>query len=177
MSSWDALHYRLRANFDGLRSEYCKDLRNIEAEQKDPAALYNAGKEVKSLEVVDERVNVVFEDIHTGKTMEVMADLVLVADGPNSSIRQSLLGPQAPKREYAGYIAWLGVVPEHEVSEQTRKTFQRNITYSIVPGGHVIVYGNNMSGSLRRHGNTANILQTGTTYQVLVVQSKKAGGS
>ena len=76
-----------------------------------------------------------------GSDGQVLADMVIGADGPNSIVRKMFLEPGQADRKYAGYVAWRGVVPEHQVSEETRQTFRANITYSILKGegGHVIL--------------------------------------
>lgn len=139
MTSWDALYFRLRANFDGLKSEYSQSPPQINDGEDGPVAVYNIGKQVTSIEVVGIQVRVIYWDLSAGKSVETLADLVLGADGPNSIVRKTFLGPGIAERRYAGYLAWRGVVPENQVSEETRKLFRANITYSIVKGGHVIV--------------------------------------
>jgi salicylate hydroxylase len=65
----------------------------------------------------------------------VTAKLVLGADGVHSVVRASLFGADAP--EFAGVVAWRGVVPMDEVPE----SISRNIgTNWIGPGGHVVHY-------------------------------------
>lgn len=141
MTSWDALYFRLRANFDRLKSEYHPDppLRTGGSGDGGSTAVYDVGKQVVSVEEVAAGVKVVYRDVIAGTRGEAVADLVLGADGPNSVVRKSFLGPGIAERRYAGYLAWRGVVPEDEVSEEARKTFSANITYSIVQDGHVIV--------------------------------------
>ncbi|KAI0474594.1 hypothetical protein F4859DRAFT_521703 [Xylaria cf. heliscus] len=77
-----------------------------------------------------------------GREMQAEADLVLGADGPNSIIRRIFCATGQADRKYSGYVAWRGVVPEKAVSEETRRIFRENITYSSLrgQGGHVIVY-------------------------------------
>ena len=149
MTSWDALYSRLRANFDGLKSEYCLNLpeciANRVAEGK-VTAVYESGKQVTLIEVEGEKVRVNYKDSESGKSTDILADLVIGADGPNSVVRKTFLQREIPKRRYAGYIAWRGVVPEGQVSEETRKIFQRNITYYATKSGHVIVYVDSQEG-------------------------------
>lgn len=150
MSSWDALYFRLRANFDALASVYVpKPPAPVSSagESLDAAqtrAKYQVGTLVTGFEELPESSQVVvrYKDrCHGNKNVEVLADLVLGADGPNSVVRKMFLQPGQAKRKYCGYVAWRGVVPEEEVSKETREKFQANITYSMLndEGGHVIV--------------------------------------
>ena len=149
ITSWDALYFRLRANFDGLVSEYyphppslsSSSSSSIAGGGKDggSTAVYDVGKRVVEVEEVAEGVRVVYTDGAGDKREEAIADLVLGADGPNSVVRKCFLPPGIAERQYAGYVAWRGVVPEREVSDETRKIFSANISYSIIKDGHVIV--------------------------------------
>ena len=140
MTSWDALYFRLRANFDGLKSTFCPDPPSNNQGEEGPRALYDVGKQVISIEVVAEWIRVIYKDLNTGRELEVWTDFLLGADGPTSIVKSTFLGAGIAERRYAGYVAWRGVVPEHQVSKETRRVFQRNITYSFVKGGHIIVY-------------------------------------
>ncbi|TGJ79822.1 hypothetical protein E0Z10_g8945 [Xylaria hypoxylon] len=167
MSSWDALYFRLRANFDMLASEYVPfppgltSLRGEDTETAKSRATYEVGKQVVGVEQLETgQVLVRYNDLLAGgKEVETRADLVIGADGPNSTIRKSLCEPGEADRKYAGYVAWRGVVPEGVVSEATRAIFRENITYSILPGtgGHVIVYNiPGKSGSIEPGERTLN---------------------
>ncbi|GII96647.1 FAD-dependent monooxygenase [Sinosporangium siamense] len=59
----------------------------------------------------DDGAEVVFEGPGGQGTAE--ADMVVVADGAHSRLR-GLLFPEHPGLEYAGYVAWRGVVPAEE---------------------------------------------------------------
>lgn len=142
MSSWDALYFRLRANFDGLVSEYVplppgpKPLEGESAPLAKERARYEVGQRVVGIEEADGRVRVTVQD-QTGAERSLTADLVLGADGPNSMVRGLFV--TGAERRYAGYVAWRGTVLEEEVSAETRQIFSKNITYSILQNGHVIV--------------------------------------
>jgi len=104
MTGWNVLYYRLRANFDGLKSDYCPEPpKSIEGEGK---AIYDLGKRVTDVSYVDGLVTVEFEDLVNGGGRSLHADLVIAADGSSSGIRQ-LLFPNI-QRAYAGYLAWRG---------------------------------------------------------------------
>ena len=137
MTSWDALYYRLRANFDGLKSDYYPN--PIVPEASSPTILYDSGKRVQDIVVDAGMVLVKFEDRATGEYKEAKADLLLGADGPNSIVRKLFMPTPTTRQPFLGIIAWRGVVPELEVSEKTRKLFEKEISYYIMHENHVIV--------------------------------------
>ena len=139
VTSWDALFYRLRANFDGLRSTYYPE--PPQPDPEDGTAVYDPGKQMTDVLLRDGRVAIAFDDLETGGSGKADADLVLGADGPASVVRQKVLSASAVQRSYSGYVVWRGVIPEMNVSEETRKCFQENITYLLLQGEHAIVYG------------------------------------
>ncbi|KAL4942055.1 hypothetical protein BDV06DRAFT_193183 [Aspergillus oleicola] len=132
MTSWGALYYRLRANFDGLRSDYIPhppDVACLDGESLDSArsrAVYESGQRVIDVKESggNGKVIVVVQDIALEHTRILSTDLVLAADGANSTIRKILCGgTDYTSRRYAGYVAWRGVVPESIVSKETIEFF------------------------------------------------------
>lgn len=138
LTSWNVLYYRLRANFDGLLSEYCPELPK-EAPTGEGKAIYSPGKNVTDVKYTDGLVTVHFDNFEGGSG-SLHADLVLAADGAGSQIRQ-ILEPDL-QRTYAGYVAWRGTAHESDVSEETRKAFGGKITYfqSTAPRGHMLTH-------------------------------------
>lgn len=65
-------------------------------------------------------------------------DLAVFADGVGSTARAVLLPGCVP--QYAGYVAWRGVVPETELSASTRAALDNAITYFVSANSHVLVY-------------------------------------
>jgi 2,6-dihydroxypyridine 3-monooxygenase len=65
-------------------------------------------------------------------------ELLVCADGIHSTSRRVLLPEVQP--EYAGYVAWRGVVSEQELTEETFSTLHEAITYFLMPNSHILTY-------------------------------------
>lgn len=89
LTSWNMLYYNLRANFDHYESEFCPDAPNEKEGEGD--ATYDLGKCFTSISCNDQKVKVEYDDLVNGGKGSVCADLVIAADGSNSSVRQCLL--------------------------------------------------------------------------------------
>jgi 2-polyprenyl-6-methoxyphenol hydroxylase-like FAD-dependent oxidoreductase len=116
VASWDLLYNILRANFDGgYETGY---VGAAEEREGDGDATYLSGVRVTGLrEVGSEAVKVEYE-CTDGSKGSLDADIVIGADGPSSTVRKILL-PEV-ERNYAGYVAWRGIVKESLLSEGTR---------------------------------------------------------
>ena len=124
MTSWNVLYYRLRANFDGLPSQYCAELPE-RVGSRDGKAVFAIGKIVSDITYVDGLVTVHFNNAK-GDSGKMYADLVIGADGARSIVRQ-IVEPNT-QLKYAGYVVWRGLVAEEDVSPETKKIFGENIT-------------------------------------------------
>jgi 2,6-dihydroxypyridine 3-monooxygenase len=114
------------------------------------AARYHLGSEVVGFADGDATVEV---EIADGTT--ATADLLVCADGIDSTARRQLLPDVEPR--YAGYVGWRGTVAETELSAKTFATFERAITYCIVPNSHILVYPiPGLDGSLDRDRRLIN---------------------
>ena len=134
LTSWNVLYYRLRANFDGLQSEYYPALTSAPA--SDGEAVYELGKRATNVVSTDQLVTVEFEDLQTKGSRTLHADLVIVADGQNSIIREKFM-PNQGEQPYAGYVVWRGTVPEKDVSEATRKLFGERFNVFAMSRGYI----------------------------------------
>ena len=123
MTSWDLLYYLLRSDFDGLRSDYCN---TPQPQMGEGEGKYEYGCLVKDVKDAGDQVEVRYEK-KEGQSETVSADLVIGADGPSSALRKLLL-PQVT-REYAGYVAWRGTIPELEVSQRGYHTLVEKFTF------------------------------------------------
>jgi len=142
MTSWDLCYYLLRANYDGVDSEYLADCGGVpNGREGDGAVRYIYGATVTGVEKKGERVVVKYslktEDGEEAEK-EIEANLVIAADGPSSTIR-GILEPEV-KRTYAGYCVIRGTVPELEASEEARKVFLERFCFYHAPGIQNLTY-------------------------------------
>src|SRR5712675_1753461 len=113
MTSWSALFNSLRRGFpdDDYHSGF--KLVNFTAEEKQVMARFENGRE------------------ETG-------NLLVGGDGAWSAVRQQLLPKIAP--EYAGYVAWRGVVAENALSAALLETLLDKFTFFQMPRSHILCY-------------------------------------
>src|SRR5215472_2132749 len=103
---------------------------------------YLLGHECTGIRQADGRVQVTRAG---GNELEV--DLLVCADGVGSRARACLLPGVSP--QYAGYVAWRGLVPEQTLGEQAAALVDA-ITYYVYANSHVLVYPiPGMDGSVR----------------------------
>ena len=88
------------------------------------------GRRLASLTQDDAGVTLTFDD-----GTRVRAALVIGADGIHSKVREILFGRDAP--EFAGIVAWRGLVPMHELPPQISRTAAVNW---LGPNGHGLHY-------------------------------------
>ena len=123
MTSWDLCYYMLRANYDHVKSGYCKV---PGPQQGDGKIDYRYGCNVTSFEEEGDgiRVNYTMAD---GKEDSVHGDILVGADGPSSTIRK-MLHPEI-EREFQGYCVIRGTVPENEASKEAQEAFVERFTF------------------------------------------------
>lgn len=76
--------------------------------------------------------------VHTTQGLCLNCDLLVCADGIGSDARRWLLG-HTPAN-YAGYIAWRGIISAAEVSAETFDLLKDAIIYHIGPDYHLLTY-------------------------------------
>jgi len=106
MTSWGALFKSLRNGF--------------------PDADFHTGSTLVNFTAEDRQVTARFEN-----DREETGDLLVGGDGAWSAVRQQLLPQIAP--EYAGYVAWRGVVAESALPVALRETFLDKFTFFQMP--------------------------------------------
>ena len=113
MCSWSSLLFLLRAAF--------------------PAERYFADMGFAHVEQTGDGVRAQFDD-----GTEIDADLLVGADGIHSTLRGQYWPDSKP--QYAGYVAWRGMVEEARVSDETRELLFSHYTFFLPPGEHMLGY-------------------------------------
>ena len=134
MTSWDLTYYMLRANVDGIKSEYCDVPKDDKSQSK---ITHLHGHKVTGLEDKEDKVIVRYET-NQGIKREMEADLIIGADGPSSTIRSLLTS--GVERTYAGYVALRGTVREDAVSPKTLEAFSERFTFFHAQGIQILAY-------------------------------------
>ncbi|MGF6774798.1 2-polyprenyl-6-methoxyphenol hydroxylase-like FAD-dependent oxidoreductase [Paraburkholderia sp. GAS199] len=98
-----------------------------------PDAHYHAGGTVVSVQDGSDKATVALSD---GSVLH--ANLVVAADGFKSAIREQFL-PDV-KLQYAGYVAWRGLVDEASLSPQTREALFEKFAFCLPPREQILGY-------------------------------------
>lgn len=113
MTSWDTLYWQLKSAFPD--EHYHQDSKFVSFEQD---------------------ANQVIAQFADGRKQT--CDLLIGADGANSASRRQLLPDVVP--QYAGYVAWRGVVDECDVSPAIAEVFVDKFTFFQAPHTHILCY-------------------------------------
>lgn len=138
LTSWGLLYRILRASFDGLATAACPD--PPPHQPGDGRVEYRLGKRVTGLEYTGEHVTVRYVDVSDASAGEesVVADLVLGADGIQSTVRKLVQAPMT--KEYSGYVVWRAVVPEKAISRETSEFFADGLCFEMLKGSYMVWY-------------------------------------
>lgn len=113
LTSWNLLYGSMRRHF--------------------PAEHYHQGKNLTEIAQDGTQVTATFAD----GTCET-GDLLVGADGPTSTIRHLLLPDYTP--QYAGYVAYRGLVDERELDSATAKLLTERFVFYQFPNSHILQY-------------------------------------
>lgn len=113
LTSWNLLYGSMRRHF--------------------PAEHYHTGKQLSDVQQTNQQVTATFTD-GTQNT----ADLLIGADGPNSTVRHLFL-PDA-HYQYAGYVAYRGLVNEADLEVETAVLFTERFVFYQFPNSHILQY-------------------------------------
>ncbi|MEO1145174.1 MAG: FAD binding domain-containing protein [Cyanobacteria bacterium J06638_22] len=113
LTSWNLLYGTMRRHF--------------------PKEHYHQGKNLTELQQDSEQVTAIFADGTTAT-----ADLLVGADGANSTVRQLLLPSYAP--QYAGYVAYRGLVDETDLDPETAALMTERFVFYQFPNSHILQY-------------------------------------
>ena len=98
-----------------------------------PDDRYHNGKQLSSFSQDPEAVVATFSD-----GSSVRGDVLIAADGLRSMVRQALLPDVKP--QYAGYIAWRGLVEESRLSKAVLEDLFPYFAFGLPPGEQMIAY-------------------------------------
>jgi 2-polyprenyl-6-methoxyphenol hydroxylase-like FAD-dependent oxidoreductase len=98
-----------------------------------PANRYHSGMELVGIEQDALTATACFA---TGE--RVTSDLLVAADGGLSTVRRLLLPSVEP--QYAGYVAWRGLVPEADVDVETADALRDRFSFFEMPSSHMLNY-------------------------------------
>jgi 2-polyprenyl-6-methoxyphenol hydroxylase-like FAD-dependent oxidoreductase len=113
MTSWGLLYSWFKKSFPEQNYHLNQEFQNLQQNESSIASRFKSG----------------FED---------SADLLIAADGFRSGIRVLFLPEVQP--EYAGYVAWRGVVPESDLPKCALKVFADYFTFFEMRGSHILAY-------------------------------------
>jgi 2-polyprenyl-6-methoxyphenol hydroxylase-like FAD-dependent oxidoreductase len=98
-----------------------------------PTEYYHIGKQLSGIQQAHEHVTATFSDGN-----HETADLLIGADGPNSTVRHQFL-PDVNYR-YAGYVAYRGLVDEAELDLEAANLFTERFVFFQFPNSHILQY-------------------------------------
>ncbi len=113
MTSWGLLYSWFKKSFPEQNYHLNREFQNIQQNESSITSCFKSG----------------FED---------SADLLVAADGFRSRTRALFLPAVQP--EYAGYVAWRGVVPESDLPVSVLKVFADCFTFFETRGSHILAY-------------------------------------
>lgn len=113
LTSWNILYRSMRRHF--------------------PDEHYHQGKVLQKVSNEGDKVTAVFTD---GSYKS--ADLLIGADGPTSTVRKQLLPNHTP--EYAGYVAYRGVVDENQLDANAAAIFTDRFVFYDFPNTQILSY-------------------------------------
>ena len=113
LTSWNILYRSMRKSF--------------------PDDHYHQGKTLIKVQTNDNKATAIFAD----GTIET-ADLLIGADGPQSTVRQQLLPNYKP--QYAGYVAFRGLVDEADLPSNAAAIFTERFVFYDFPNSQILAY-------------------------------------
>ncbi|KAF5667460.1 cytochrome p450 monooxygenase [Fusarium heterosporum] len=136
VTSWGLFYRILRANFDGYTSK-AVPIPPIPVVGQGKSE-YRGGKKVTGIQESKDTVMVEYVDLVNGETERVETDMLIGADGSNSTVRD-LVGAIFDKN-YSGYIVWRGMVKERDLSKTTREFFAWGICSDMMWRDYLLCY-------------------------------------
>lgn len=94
---------------------------------------YHLGFDMERFSQTDNSATVSFKNEQV-----VTSDLLVAADGIGSIARKTLIA--SSRTQYAGYVAWRGMIAESKLSAEVLQCLGDAITYFVYPHSHILVY-------------------------------------
>lgn len=113
MTSWDTIYHQLREVFPDEQYHHGFRLRDLWQDEAEAKAFFTNGH-------------------------ETMCDLLVCCDGAGSTSRRLLLPDVKP--QYAGYVAWRGLVDESALPAEAAQVFAEKFTFFQMPHSHILCY-------------------------------------
>ena len=136
MTTWDATYYRLRANLDGMLSGYCPSPPTMDPNEGE--GICETGINVLRVEEGENGlIRLQTENVSTKSQQNYDADVVIGADGANSTLRWQLQ-PNL-KRQEPGYLLWRGTIPTKDLSKDALDIFDGRTTQCPMKQSYTIV--------------------------------------
>ncbi|QSZ30306.1 hypothetical protein DSL72_004828 [Monilinia vaccinii-corymbosi] len=120
-TTWSTLYNMLKSHF---------------IDEENPLATYETERRVSDVAYDGEKVAVTYSDTKTRVSKIIHADLVIGADGDNSTIRKTVLPGINPKD--VSYATWRGAVPVTSVSAASRKALENQVLVFRTEKGYTI---------------------------------------
>jgi len=122
-SRWSTVYSQLKAAFEAPASGKGK-------------SVYETATRAASIVPDGEKLTVVCKKNSQTENISLTADMVISADGAQSSIRKQVLEGIAPK--YAGYLAWRGHIPESRIPTFMKGTLDGKLCMLSIDGSYII---------------------------------------
>ena len=122
LTTWSILYYMFKTSL--LEST------------KSISAVYDTCKLVEDIQQIGDKMSVTYRDLNDQSSSNLTADLIIAADGANSTVRRTLFPDLSS--QYAGYVTWRGTVPENEVSEKTRSALRNRVVLFRTENGYIL---------------------------------------
>ncbi|KAL9116206.1 MAG: hypothetical protein Q9227_000577 [Pyrenula ochraceoflavens] len=135
-TSWGLMLSILRANFDGTKSVAVPDA-NI-GREGDGEVEFRNGARATDVKNKGSGVVVYYENISSGKTHSIAADMVIIAEGSNSSTREVFL--PGNRRQYAGYMCWRGTAPEASLDPKWNELYSERMPLHVMHRSYMLAY-------------------------------------
>lgn len=140
-TSWGLLISILRANYDRVPSKAISEI-NVEREG-DGKVEFKNGAQVTDVKDAELKVHIQYKDIESGAARSLTADIAVVADGSNSSMRGILM--PGVKRQYAGYMCWRGTVREDLIDKKWNALYSERMSLHFMNRNYLLLYVLNIS--------------------------------